>query len=417
MKIQDVKARWILDSRGNPTVEAEVWLEGGQMGRASVPSGASTGKHEAVELRDDSKQFGGQGVNKAIDNIRSLLRPSLLGLDASDQALIDAKMIEIDGSENKAKVGANAILAVSLATAKAAAKAKNIKLYEHINQLFGGGPMLLPRPMMNVINGGRHAPDGSDIQETMIIPLASNSIEDIVRIGSEIFHCLAKIMRANNQPILVGDEGGFAPSVKNYETVLDFLMQAIKDAGYAPGKDVAIALDVAISELFNDDKYNLKSLGKVFSGDELIQWYASLCQKYPIISIEDGLDEDDWRGWSKMTSVLGDNIQLVGDDLLVTNTARLREAIKLKAGNAILIKPNQIGTLSETLQAIKIAQQSGFKTIISHRSGETEDVTIAHIAVGANVGQIKTGSLSRTDRVAKYNELMRISEGDPSLKI
>lgn len=416
MKIKDIKSRWILDSRGNPTVEADVILDGGQIGRAAVPSGASTGKHEAIELRDNSEEFGGQGVSLAINNIQKLLKPVLIGSDASDQLAIDKKMLMIDGTKDKSRMGANAILAVSLATAKAAAQAKNIQLYQHINELVGGA-MSLPRPMMNVLNGGKHAVNGSDVQETMIIPVNSDSIQDVVRSGSEIFHKLAGVMKANNQPTLVGDEGGFAPSVKNYEMVLDFLMQAITDAGFVPGQDVMIALDTASSEFFEDGIYNLKSLGKRFDREEIIKWYADLCKKYPIISIEDGLDQDDWEGWSEMNKKLGKKIQLVGDDLLVTNTKRLKIAIESKAGNAILIKPNQIGTLSETLEAVRIAKKAGWKTIISHRSGETEDTTIAHIAVGANIGQIKTGSLSRTDRVSKYNELIRISENDPKLKI
>ena len=352
----------------------------------------------------------------AINNIQKLLKPVLIGSDASDQVAIDKKMLMIDGTKDKSRMGANAILAVSLATAKAAARAKNIQLYQHINELVGGA-MSLPRPMMNVLNGGKHAVNGSDVQETMIIPVNSDSIQDVVRSGSEIFHKLAGVMKANNQPTLVGDEGGFAPSVKNYEMVLDFLMQAITDAGFVPGQDVMIALDTASSEFFEDGIYNLKSLGKRFDREEIIKWYADLCKKYPIISIEDGLDQDDWEGWSEMNKKLGKKIQLVGDDLLVTNTKRLKIAIESKAGNAILIKPNQIGTLTETLEAVRIAKKAGWKTIISHRSGETEDTTIAHIAVGANIGQIKTGSLSRTDRVSKYNELIRISENDPKLKI
>lgn len=416
--IHSIVARQILDSRGNPTVEVDVITDQGVLGRAAVPSGASTGMHEAVELRDNDKsQYLGKGVLRAVNNVNTVIAEQLKGTYIFDQAQIDKTMIELDGTPNKGNLGANAILGVSLAAARAASEVCGQPLYRYIG---GVNANLLPIPMMNILNGGSHADNGIDFQEFMIMPIGASSFSEGLRMGTEIFHHLKAVLKSQGLATNVGDEGGFAPNFKNNEEAIKAVMQAIDKAGYKAGEDIYIAMDAASSEFYNAEEkvYHFKkSTGDKLTSSQMVDFWADWRKKYPIISIEDGLDEDDWRGWSKMTSVLGDNIQLVGDDLLVTNTARLKEAIKLKAGNAILIKPNQIGTLSETLQAIKIAQKAGWKTIISHRSGETEDVTIAHIAVGANVGQIKTGSLSRTDRVAKYNELMRISEGEPTLKM
>ena len=410
MHISAIAARQILDSRGNPTVEAEVQLGSGSLGRAAVPSGASTGQHEAVELRDGGSSWGGLGVTRAVNNIRSEIADLVIGRDASDQVGLDQAMITLDGTPNKARLGANAILAVSLATAKAVALAENIQLYEHVSKLAGTKPSL-PRPMMNLINGGRHAAGSTDIQEFMIVPMHADNMEQTLQIGTEVFHALAKVLSKAGYATTVGDEGGYAPAVRGGNAeALDLLVQAITAAGYAPGTDVGLALDVAASELFNEDHYELKTEGKRLVASELIAWYAELATKYPIISIEDGLDENDWLGWQNLTQDLGSKLQLVGDDLLVTNAELLQRAITEGAGNAILIKPNQIGTLTETINAVTIAQKNGWKTIVSHRSGETEDVTIAHLAVGLGAGQIKTGSLSRSERVAKYNELLRISE-------
>ena len=410
MRISAITSRQILDSRGNPTVEAEVILESGAAGRASVPSGASTGEHEAVELRDGGAPWGGLGVIKAVVNIRTEIAQLAVGRDASDQAGLDAALISLDGTPNKARLGANAILAVSLAAAKAAAASNNLQLYEYVAGLAGTKPSM-PRPMINVINGGRHAAGSTDIQEFMIVPMRAGSMEQTLQIGTEVFHALAKVLTKAGYATTVGDEGGYAPAVRGGNAeALDLLMLAISEAGYEPGTDVAFALDVAASEVQHGEKYELKSEGKQLAASELIAWYEELAAKYPIISIEDGLGENDWPGWQTLTQRLGAKLQLVGDDLLVTNVERLKRAINERAGNAILIKPNQIGTLTETIAAVNLAQKHGWNTIVSHRSGETEDVTIAHLAVGLGAGQIKTGSLSRSERVAKYNELLRISE-------
>ncbi len=403
-KIIDVKAREILDSRGNPTVEADVKLESGVIGRASVPSGASTGEREALELRDNDNRYMGKGVLKAVNNVNNIIKPAIIGLDASNQKLIDKTMLELDGTETKSKLGANAILAVSMATLKAASQNQNKELYEYI-----GNGKNLPKPMMNILNGGMHADNGLDFQEFMIIPNAEN-IKERVRIGSEVFHNLKKVLKEEGYNTNVGDEGGFAPNFQTNVEALDAIMKAIKEAGYLPQKDVNIALDVAASEFYEDGLYNLKGENKKLTTDELINYYENLIDKYPIISIEDPVDENDWEGFTKITEKLGNKIQLVGDDLFVTNEKYLQKGIDLKAGNAILLKVNQIGTITETLETIKLAKQNGYNTIISHRSGETEDTTIADLAVALDLGQIKTGSLSRTDRVCKYNRLIRIEE-------
>lgn len=410
MRISAITARQILDSRGNPTVEAEVSLESGVVGRASVPSGASTGEHEAVELRDGGVAWGGLGVTKAVTSIGSEIAQLVVGRDALDQSGLDKSLIALDGTPNKARLGANAILAVSLAAAKAAAASKNLQLYEYVAALAGTKPSM-PRPMMNVINGGRHAAGSTDIQEFMIVPMRAASMEQTLQIGTEVFHALSKVLAKAGYATTVGDEGGYAPAVRGGNAeALELLMEAITAAGYVPGTDVALALDVAASELLSGDKYELKTEGKLLDASELIAWYEELAAKYPIISIEDGLGENDWTGWQALTERLGGKLQLVGDDLLVTNVERLQRAIDERAGNAILIKPNQIGTLTETIAAVTLAQKHNWNTIVSHRSGETEDVTIAHLAVGLGAGQIKTGSLSRSERVAKYNELLRIGE-------
>ncbi len=413
MKIKDVKAREILDSRGNPTVETDVILEDGTLGRASVPSGASTGSNEACELKDgDKKRYGGKGVLKAVNNVNTEIAKSLIGKDASNQKEIDQILIDLDGTENKERLGANAILATSLAVAKAYANSQKIHLYEYINSLSSyKKPFSLPLPMCNIINGGKHAEGSTDIQEFMIVPIGAKSFSNALQIATEIFHSLKKVLSNNNYGTTVGDEGGYAPSVKKgNEEALTLIKEATQNTGYELGKDVVIALDVASSELYENGKYQLKTENKKLESNELINFYKDLKARFPIVSIEDGLAESDWGGWKEMTKILGDNTQLVGDDLLVTNKKFLKKAIEEKAGNAILVKVNQIGTLSETIETVDLAHKSGWKTIISHRSGETEDVTIAHIAVGLGSGQIKTGSLSRTDRVAKYNELLRIEE-------
>lgn len=404
-KIKDIKAREILDSRGNPTVEVDVLLESGAKGRAAVPSGASTGSKEALELRDnDPKRYQGKGVLKAVNNVNTIIKDALIGLESSHQRQIDETMIKLDGTENKTNLGANATLGVSLAVLKATAKEKNIPLYK-----FFGDEISLPRPMMNILNGGAHADNNLDFQEFMIIPNAK-SFKEILRIGSEVFHTLKKVLKENGFNTGVGDEGGFAPNLNTNEEALDMLMEAIKEAGYTPGKDVNFALDVAASEFYEDGIYNLKGANKKLTSNELVDYYQTLIDKYPIISIEDPVDEEDWKGFRKMTEKYGDKIQLVGDDLFVTNIKYLQKGIDNKAGNAILIKLNQIGTFTETLETINLAKENGYKTIISHRSGETEDVTIADLAVALNLGQIKTGSLSRSERTAKYNELLRIEE-------
>lgn len=414
MRIQQIRGRQILDSRGNPTVEADVLLENGIVGRAAVPSGVSTGTHEAVELRDgDPKHYGGKGVLKAVANVREQIAPALAGKDVAQQAELDAVMIELDGTPNKDKLGANAILAVSLAAAKAAAQAVGQPLYTYIHILAGvTEPPVLPVPMMNIINGGAHTGwETTDIQEFMIMPAGATSFSEGLRWGAEIFHALAKILKQAGYGTTVGDEGGFAPRVKQgNKEALELISQAVTAAGYALGKDVVLALDVAPSELYKDGKYQLKIEGKQFSSDEMVAWLKELAQQYSLFSIEDGLSEEDWPAWQALTAQVGTRLQIVGDDLLVTNTSFLERAIKEKAANAILVKPNQIGTLTETIRAVQMAHKNGWKAILSHRSGETEDTTIAHLVVGLATGQIKTGSLSRTDRTAKYNELLRIEE-------
>ena len=404
MKIKDVKAREILDSRGNPTVEVDVILDSGIIGRASVPSGASTGEREALEMRDGGERYMGKGVLKAVENVNGPLRELVIGMDASNQKELDYAMIKLDGTETKSKLGANAILGISMAALKASALEKEIPLYKYI-----GNGKTLPRPMMNIINGGAHADNKLDFQEYMIIPMRDN-IKERIRVGSEVFHNLKKVLNEKNLSTGVGDEGGFAPDLESNTEGFELIMEAIKKAGYTPGKDVNLAIDVAASEFYENGKYNLKGEGKILTTDELIKYYESLIEKYPIISIEDPVDENDWEGFQKITKKLGNKIQLVGDDLFVTNKKYLQKGIEMHAGNAILLKVNQIGTITETLETIKLAKKAGFKTIISHRSGETEDTTIADLAVGLDLGQIKTGSMSRTDRICKYNRLIRIEE-------
>lgn len=416
--ISKIIGRQIIDSRGNPTVEADVYLEDGTYGRAAVPSGASTGAGEALELRDGDDSYGGKGVSKAVANINTTIRERLIGFDAADQTGLDNALIELDGTDNKAGLGANAVLAVSLAAAKAVANARHIALHAYIAEMTGTTQQSLPLPMMNVMNGGQHAAGSTDVQEYMIIPVGADTFTDAIRIGTEIFHALGKVLKEAGYGTTVGDEGGYAPAVKNgNREPLELIAKAVEKAGYVLGRDVSLALDVASSELFEDGVYNLTTEGRKVSAAELIEWYDSIRSEFPIVSIEDGLDENDWANWTELTAKLGDNVQLVGDDLLVTNTKLLQRAIDGKAANAILIKPNQIGTLSETITAVQTAQRAGWNTVMSHRSGETEDVTIAHLAVGLGCGQIKTGSLSRTDRIAKYNELLRIAEASPELSL
>ncbi|WKX27258.1 phosphopyruvate hydratase [Tatumella ptyseos] len=413
-KIVKIIGREIIDSRGNPTVEAEVHLEGGFVGLAAAPSGASTGSREALELRDgDKSRFLGKGVTKAVDAVNGPIADALTGKDAKDQANIDNIMIELDGTENKSKFGANAILAVSLAAAKAAAASKGQPLYEHIAELNGTpGKFSMPLPMMNIINGGEHADNNVDIQEFMVQPIGASSLKEAVRIGSEIFHHLAKVLKAKGMNTAVGDEGGYAPNLGSNADALAAIAEAVKAAGYELGKDVTLAMDCAASEFYNKEtgNYELKGEGKTFTSQEFTHYLEELTKQYPIVSIEDGLDESDWDGFAYQTKVLGDNIQLVGDDLFVTNTKILKEGIEKGIANSILIKFNQIGSLTETLAAIKMAKDAGYTAVISHRSGETEDATIADLAVGTAAGQIKTGSMSRSDRVAKYNQLIRIEE-------
>ncbi len=407
--IIDVIGREILDSRGNPTVEAEVVLESGVTGRAAVPSGASTGVREAIELRDkDLKRYGGKGVLKAVEHVNTELADAVIGLEATDQAFIDRKMIELDGTDNKSRLGANAILAVSMAVARAAAEETGMPLYRY----FGGmGAVELPVPMMNVINGGAHANNNLDLQEFMIIPLGAPSFKEALRYGAETFHALKKIINSKGMSTAVGDEGGFAPKCESHEEAIELIMEAIKAAGLEPGRDVCIGLDCASSEFYEDGKYTLaKSSGKSMTAEEWAQVLKGWVEKYPIISIEDGMAEGDWEGWKHLTDLLGGKIQLVGDDLFVTNPKILKEGIEKGVANSILIKVNQIGTLSETFEAIDMAKKAGYTAVVSHRSGETEDSTIADIAVGLNAGQIKTGSMSRSDRMAKYNQLLRIEE-------
>jgi len=418
MNISDIKARQILDSRGNPTVEADVTLTDGTLGRAAVPSGASTGSHEAIELRDGDKAYGGKGVLQAVGFVNTEIRDALLGKDVFDQAGIDQIMIDLDGTPNKARFGANAILAVSLAVAKAAALEQKLPLYRYVANLAGTTELSLPLPMMNIINGGSHAAGSTDIQEFMIMPVGATSFSHCIQIGSEIFHALAKVLHDKGYGTTVGDEGGYAPAVKNGNAeALELIAEAVAKAGYTLGEDVVLALDVASSELLEDGLYVLNTEGKKLNSTEMTAFYKDLVARFPIRSIEDGLGEDDWAGWSTLTAELGDSLQLVGDDLLVTNTEFLKRGIEEKAANSILVKVNQIGSLTETIAAVKMAHDAGWTAVMSHRSGETEDTTIAHLAVGLNTGQIKTGSLSRTDRVAKYNELLRIEEelGDSAI--
>ncbi|MBR2286279.1 MAG: phosphopyruvate hydratase [Alphaproteobacteria bacterium] len=408
-KIKRIHARQIMDSRGNPTVECDVVLSGGAFGRAAVPSGASTGAAEALELRDGGTKYMGRGVLTAVKNVNDIIAPAIIGMDATHQIEIDEKMLELDGTDNKSKLGANAILAVSLAVAHAAACAKQMPLYKYIAEIFGEeNPCVLPRPMMNIINGGAHADNGLDAQEFMIIPVGAKSEFEAIRMGSEVFHHLKTILKRGGNSTNVGDEGGFAPNFQSTRAALDTIMTAITDAGYTPGTDIAIGLDVASSEFYKDGKYLFE--GHEMSADDMIAFYEKLISDYPIISIEDALAEEDWDAWKTLTARIGNKCQLVGDDLFVTNPARLERGINMGAANAILIKVNQIGSLTETLRAIKMAQDAKYGVIVSHRSGETEDTTIADLAVGTNAGQIKTGSMSRTDRMAKYNQLVRIEE-------
>jgi len=414
-KIIDIKGREVLDSRGNPTVEAEVVLQGGFIGRACAPSGASTGSREALELRDaDLNRYLGKGTLKATQHINSELRQALLGQNAFEQQALDQRMLDLDGSENKAKLGANAILALSLATAKAAAKAKGMPLYAHIAELFGTpGQFSLPLPMMNIINGGAHANNNVDIQEFMIQPVGAACFADGLRMGVEIFHQLKALLNQQGMSTAVGDEGGFAPDFSSNEQALAAISEAVAKAGYALGKDVLLALDCAASEFYREGAYRLKGEGKTFDAAGFSDYLADFCERYPIASIEDGMDESDWAGWKVLTDKLGQKVQLVGDDLFVTNSQILKQGIEQGIGNAILIKPNQIGSLSETLDTIRMAKAAGYRCVISHRSGETEDCFIADLAVGTAAGQIKTGSLCRSERVAKYNQLLRIAENLP----
>lgn len=408
--IVDVVGREILDSRGNPTVECDVWLESGVMGRAAVPSGASTGVREAIELRDkDPKRFGGKGVLEAVRHVNEDIANAVLGIEASDQSYIDRTMIELDGTENKGRLGANAILAVSMAVARAAAEESGLPLYRY----FGGtSAVTLPVPMMNVINGGAHANNNLDLQEFMIIPLGAPTFREAVRYGAETFHALKSILNSRGMSTAVGDEGGFAPALSSHEEAIELIVEAIKKAGFRPGDDITIGLDCASSEFYDAEKnlYTLTKQGKTFTAEEWIAVLEGWVQKYPVISIEDGMAEGDWEGWAKLTQALGKKVQLVGDDLFVTNPKILAEGIEKGVANSILIKVNQIGTLSETFEAIRMAHRAGYTAVVSHRSGETEDSTIADIAVGLNAGQIKTGSMSRSDRMAKYNQLLRIEE-------
>lgn len=415
--ISSITARQILDSRGNPTVEADVILRDGTLGRAAVPSGASTGAGEALELRDGDNDWGGKSVYQAVRNVNEIIAPALAGKDASDQTTLDSIMLTLDGTDNKSKLGANAILSVSLAAAKAAANAKKQPLWRYITDLTGKSPSL-PLPMMNVMNGGAHAAFATDIQEFMIICKGAKTFEETLKMGTEIFHALAKILKNHDYPTTVGDEGGYAPRVRSgNREPLTLLSEAITSTGYTLGSDVVFAMDAASSEFYQDGRYELKCEGKSLSSEEMIDWLEALVNEFPIVSIEDGLAENDWSGWQQLRARIGDRIQLVGDDLLVTNTKLVQKAIDEHAANALLVKPNQIGSLTETIQAVSMAQDAGWNTVMSHRSGETEDTTISHLAVGLGCGQIKTGSLSRTDRIAKYNELLRIAESDTSLQL
>jgi len=406
--IEEVLAREVLDSRGNPTVEVEVYLDSGAMGRAIVPSGASTGAHEALELRDeDEKRFLGKGVQQAVQNVNEIIAPELVGLDGLDQVGIDQLMIQMDGTPKKEKLGANAILGVSMAVARAAAQHLGVPLYVYLG---GFASRTLPVPMMNILNGGKHADNNVDIQEFMIMPVGAADFREALRMGTEVFHHLKKVLKAKGLNTAVGDEGGFAPNLSSNEEALQTILEAIQQAGYEPGKDVFLALDIASTELYKDGKYYLAGEGVTKTSEEMIDYYTYLVDKYPIISIEDGMAEDDWEGWIRLTERLGNRVQLVGDDLFVTNTARLKQGIEKGVANSILVKVNQIGTLTETFEAVEMAKRAGYTAVISHRSGETEDTTIADIAVATNSGQIKTGAPSRTDRVAKYNQLLRIHD-------
>ncbi|MFN7572995.1 MAG: phosphopyruvate hydratase [Betaproteobacteria bacterium] len=406
--IVDLIGREVLDSRGNPTVECDVLLESGTMGRAAVPSGASTGSREAIELRDgDKNRYGGKGVLQAVDNINTEISEAVMGLEANEQAFLDRTLIDLDGTDNKSRLGANAMLAVSLACAKAAAEEAGLPLYRYFG---GSGPMQLPVPMMNVVNGGAHANNNLDMQELMIVPLGAPSFSEALRYGAEVFQQLKKLIHGKGMSTAVGDEGGFAPNVANHEAAIQLILEAIDRAGYAPGTQIALALDCAASEFFKNGKYEMEGEGLSLDSAGLTDLLATWCDKYPIVSVEDGMAEGDWDGWARLTHSLGRKVQLVGDDLFVTNTRILREGIERGIANSILIKINQIGTLTETFAAIEMAKRAGYTAVVSHRSGETEDSTIADIAVGTNAGQIKTGSLSRSDRIAKYNQLLRIEE-------
>ncbi|HEY9721720.1 MAG TPA: phosphopyruvate hydratase [Oscillatoriaceae cyanobacterium] len=405
--IEDIYAREILDSRGNPTVEVDVYLTGGAMGRAAVPSGASTGAHEAVELRDDEKRYGGKGVRKAVDNVNEVIAADVIGMDAQDQAGIDQLMLSLDGTPNKGKLGANAILGVSLAIAKAAANQLELPLFRYIG---GVSARTLPVPLMNILNGGAHADNPIDIQEFMIVPVGATSFSEALRMGAETFHQLKKVLKKRGLNTGVGDEGGFAPNIATADEALTTIVEAIEEAGYTAGSDILLALDVAATEFYKDGRYDMKGEGRNLSTDEMIDYLEGLCSRFPIISVEDGLAEDDWSGWQKLTARLGSRVQIVGDDLFVTNPERIERGISLDVANSVLVKVNQIGSLTETLQAIEVSKRASYTAILSHRSGETEDSTIADIAVATNCGQIKTGSASRSDRIAKYNQLLRIEE-------
>jgi enolase len=409
--ISSIHARQILDSRGNPTVEVEVALESGARGIAAVPSGASTGEFEAVELRDGGERWAGKGVTKAVDNVNGEIAKALTGARAAEQGALDETMIELDGTPNKGRLGANAILGVSLAAAKAAAVDSRQPLYRYLAELYGGGePRVLPVPMMNVLNGGAHADNSVDFQEFMVVPAGAESFAECLRVGTEVFHALKKSLAARGLATAVGDEGGFAPNLESNEAALQAVLEGVEAAGYEPGSDVFIALDPASSEVYKDGNYVLEHEGRTLSSQDMADYWRDACGKYPIVSIEDGMDEEDWDGWKLLTDSIGEEVQLVGDDLFVTNPERLSRGIELGVGNSILVKVNQIGTLSETLQAIRVARDAGYTAVISHRSGETEDTTIADLAVATGAGQIKTGAPSRSDRVAKYNRLLRIEE-------
>lgn len=417
-KITSVHARQILDSRGNPTVETDVYLDDGSFGRAAVPSGASTGSGEALELRDGGNDYGGKGVTKAVSNVNDQIASAVIGLDATDQEKLDQAMLTLDGTDNKSNLGANAILSVSLAAAKAEANSKHLPLYKYIAKISGTNELSLPLPMMNVMNGGTHAGWSTDVQEYMIMPIGAPTFAQAVRMGAEIFHTLAGVLKDHDYPTTVGDEGGYAPRVQNgNEEPLELLSAAIAKAGYKLGQDVAFSSDAASSEFYHADTKTYRFNGQDLTSDDMIAWWQQIVNKYPFVNLEDPLSESDWDGWVKAENTLGQTHQLTGDDTFVTNVKLIQKGIDLHAANSVLIKPNQIGSLSETIAAVKLAKQNGWATVISHRSGETEDTTIAHLAVGLNAGQIKTGSMSRTDRVAKYNELLRIAEADPTLKL